>query len=788
MKVLKVSGIVFFSIIIIGVVAGYFFIQSLKPTYDGNLDLRGLQNEVRVKFDNYGIPHISGENQEDVYRAFGYVHAQDRLWQMELIRRITPGRLAEVFGKDLVETDKFFKTLGLNYYAEQTVKEILKDSDKDYVKLTLAYLDGINQFVDNGPTPPEYYIVGLEKSHFSLLDVENVMGFMAFSFAVAHKTDPLISKISNDLGDEYLLALNVNSSPGTTLIHNFEDSLLVELSFKADAILNSLPVSPWIGSNSWIVAPEKSKTGKVLFANDPHIVFSQPSVWYEAHLQTPSWELYGYHLAARPFASIAHNRHFAIGLTMFENDDIDFYLERTDDIHKGNYQYNEKWIPFESREEHIVVNGADDIPLIVKSTVHGPVVTDVLEESDKSSVLSMWWTYTKFSSKILEMNYDFIQATEFGEIEKAASLLHAPGLNIMYGDAKGNIAWWAAAKLPVRPDHVNSKSVLDGSTDKDEPIGYLDFAQNPHAVNPPWGYVYSANNQPDTINNQLYPGYYLPEDRAKRIVNLLESKDKLDVDDFKSMLLDETSPVAINIAKEIAAVIEVDDELLTILSQWNGSFDPHSAAPVIYQKLLYTIFELGMQDELGETTFNNLLGLHLFKRSIAGLINNDSTIWWDNITTDEKETRKDIFTEAFFRGRKELKSQLGDDVNKWEWQDVHTLEHSHALGVVDALRGFFNVGPFPVGGSSSVLNNLMFSLNSSGKYEVYAGPSTRRIVDFSDVENSYSILPTGQSGNPFSPYYEDQAQMFADGEFRLQLMNKEAIEALDKTLLLRPKN
>ncbi len=786
MKILKFIGTGLIALVILVVVTGYFFLQSLKPTYDGELQLVGLQEEVRVHYDTWGIPHIYGKNQEDVYRAFGYVHAQDRLWQMELTRRIASGRLSEVFGKDLLKTDKFFKTLGLNHYAEQTVKELQKDVDKDYVKLTLAYLDGINQFVDGGPTPLEYYLVGLEKSHFTLLDVENVMGFMAFSFAVAHKTDPLLSKISNDLGYEYLLALNVNSSPGTTLIHNYEDSLLSELSFKADVILKSLPVSPWIGSNSWIVGPDKSKTGKVLFANDPHIAFSQPSVWYEAHLQTPEWELYGYHLAARPFASLAHNRHFAIGLTMFENDDIDFYLERTDEKYSGSYQYNEKWIPFESREERITVNGSDDVILEVMSTVHGPVVTDVLDESDTSSVLSMWWTYTKFPSKILKMNYDFMQATEIKDIEKASSLLHAPGLNIMYGDAQGNIAWWAAAKLPIRPDHVNSKMVLDGSSDKDEPIGYLDFNQNPHAINPPCGYIYSANNQPDSINNQLYPGYYLPEDRAKRIVQLLETKEKLDVNDFKSMLLDQTSPVAGILAKEIAAVVDMDDELLVILSGWDGSFGPNDIAPIIYQKMLYTIFEYGMQDELGESTFKNLLGLHLFKRSIAGLIQNDSTIWWDNINTPEKETRKDIFKEAFMRGSKELRNQLGKDVHQWEWQKVHTLEHQHPLGTVGALRGIFNVGPFQVSASSSLLNNLMFNLNGTGSYEVFAGPSTRRIVDFADVENALSILPTGQSGNIMSPHYEDQAQMFVDGKFRLQLMNREVIEALEEMLILKP--
>ncbi len=788
MKVIKIILIALVAIVVMLSAGGYLFIQSLKPQYSGELTLSGLQDTVNVHYDTYGIPHIFAKNEEDAYRALGYVHAQDRLWQMELMRRIAPGRLAEIFGKELLEIDIFFRTLDVNQYSEKSVQELLSKGDSPELRGSQAYLDGINQFVANGPTPVEYLLIGLEKKPFSLLDMHNVMGYMAFSFAMAHRTDPLVSRIAAEFGPAWLQDLNIHVSPETTLIKNYPlQSEDVQLSVMATAVMEALPVPVWVGSNSWIVGPEKSASGSVLFANDPHIAFAQPAVWYEAHLVTPEWELYGYHLALQPFAIIGHNRSMAMGLTMFENDDIDFYREHTDNDHPGQYLYNNEWLTFEEKEEVIKVKDSVDVTITVRSSVHGPIVTDVLQNTDSLSAISMWWVYTKFPSRLLEINYEFNHATKIEAARVAASKIHAPGLNVMYGDKEGNIAWWASARLPVRPLHVNSKLILDGSSSVDEPVGYLDFSQNPQAENPPWNYVYSANNQPDTISNQLYPGYYLPEDRAKRIIQLLEARERLDPDYIKAMLLDDTSPVAPVLAKEIASVIktggETEEKMLQILAGWKGTHGRDETAPVIYNKLVYTILELAMKDELGEVSFNDFLGTHLQKRSLAGLIRNDSSVWWNNVSTDQKETRIIIFNQAFTRSANELTIQLGADPSDWKWGEVHNLEHRHALGEVDALRGFFNVGPYLVGSSSLLLNNLMFTHTGSGNYHVIAGPSTRRVIDFSDIENSFSILPTGQSGNPFSPHYKDQAQMFVDGEFRKQMMNLEEIRTSSEDVL-----
>ena len=314
------------------------------------------------------------------------------------------------------------------------------------------------------------------------------------------------------------------------------------------------------------------------------------------------------------------------------------------------------------------------------------------------------------------------------------------------------------------------------------------------AENPEWNYVYSANNQPDSILGMLYPGYYLPEDRAKRIVELLEPKNDWNKESLSQMILDVTSPVAPNIAKESADVIDTNSftnkekEALEILKSWKGDYTKESIGSTIYQRFIYKYFENTFKDEIGEILFEQLLKTHLLKRTIAKQIGNNNSVWWDDITTDAKETKIDILTQSFKDAISALEIQLGADISKWEWKNVHTLEHGHALAAVETLRPYFNIGPFEVGGTEEVIDNKAFDYNDSGLYDVKVGPSTRRIIDFSDVENSISILPTGQSGNPFSEHYDDQAEMYSKGKFRKMKMNKEEIEKTSSLLKVSPKN
>ena len=790
MKKLKKIALIILAIVGIAAIGIFIFIQTLKPTYDGEQELIGLEKEVQVYYDTYGIPHIYGQNEKDAFRALGYVHAQDRLWQMELLRRIAPGRLSEVFGSDMITTDKFMLSLGIDDASGKTISNL--DLNSEVIVLTQAYLDGVNSFIEEGPTPVEYYLTGLDKKPFVLKDVYNTIGYMAFSFAMAHKTDPLLTNINEKLGRSYLTDLSSEENPALTLIKNYpqqKDSLKISLSDIAFSAIEKLPVPMFEGSNSWVIAPEKTKNGKVIFANDPHIGFSQPSVWYEAHVSTPAYEKYGYHLAGVPFPLLGHDHNLAYGITMFENDDVDFYYEKQHPTDSLKYKYKDEWKSYEMVTKTIKVKDSTDISFTFKKTIHGPVLNGIADQIKSHRPISMSWVYNKLENKTLDAFNGIIHANNLNDFKKALEFIHAPGLNIMYGDATGNVAWFATAKLYEMPNGVNTKLVLNGYSGTEEPIRYLDFSENPQAINPPWHYVYSANNQPDSINGKIYPGYYLPENRAKRITQLLDAKNDWDKESAGKMINDVTSSVNPTVmrnyinALDTSTLTEKQKSLVAILAKWEGEASLKSIESTIFHKWEYVLLKNIFLDELGEARFTQIMATHFLKRLIEPLSANDGSIWWDNITTDKKESRTEIVTKSFNEAFVLLEESLGDDYNTWTWNRVHTIEHPHPIGQVAALRKYFNVGPFPVNGTREVINNMSFSYADDGFHKVSSGPSTRRIIDFSDIENSMSILPTGQSGNMFSPHYSDQAQMYVNGEFRKMMMNKDEIQKNAKSVL-----
>ncbi|MEG0849201.1 MAG: penicillin acylase family protein [Flavobacterium sp.] len=780
-------------VVVIGIgLCAYIF--HLKPKYEGELQLKNLQKETTVYFDEYGVPHIYADSEEDAMTALGYVHAQERLWQMELLRRIAPGRLSEIFGTVTLKNDKFFAGIGIEEASAKAISKLDKNSAS--YKLTQAYLDGINQYLEEGTTPIEFTLVGVKKQKFTINDVYNIFGYMSFSFAMAQKTDPLLTDIRNRYGAAYLKDLGIEGEFNTTQIKSSKENIeeYTEISKSITALLDKSPIPPFIGSNSWVAGPHKTKSGKVIFANDPHIGFSQPATWYEAHIVTPKHELYGCYLAGTPFPLLAHNRDYAYGLTMFENDDIDFYQEKNKTGDLNQYQTPTGFAAYEVRKKTIKVKDTSDVVLTIKSSRHGPVMNDLLDHLDKKNPIAMLWTYTQQPIQILDAVYGLSHAKNKEEFRKATQLVAAPGLNVMYGDAKGNVAWWATGKLYKHNKGVNTHLILDGSTGKEDIVEYLDFSKNPSAENPKWGYVYSANNQPEAIDGYLYPGYYLPEDRAKRISGLMDAKSDWDKEAISKMIYDNTSDVAVETVKNLISNIDLntisneEKEAVNVLKSWKGTTNLEDTAPTIYNKWVYLYLKNTFEDEMGEDNFNLFLGISIGKQVIANQIKNENSVWWDNVKTKNvKETRKDIVAKSFHETVAALQKQLGNTVADWQWEKVHTVEHEHPLGKIAALRGLFNVGPFGSPGSNEVINNLFFGLNNEGKYYVKGGPSTRRIVDFSDIENSWSILPTGQSGNPFSKHYSDQAEMYNEGKFRKMKLNKEEIIKTSTKLVLKPK-
>jgi len=813
MKLFKRIGIGLVVIILLLLIGGYIYLQSSKPQYSGSLHIKGLNDEVEVLFDTYGVPHIYAQTEEDAYLALGYVHAQERLFQMEMLTRVAGGSLSELVGEAGIKHDKFFRTIGLRDHAKKLAVKLLNERETPMQKAAWAYLDGINQFVEHGTLPVEYQIMGIPREKFQAEDIFLTLGFMAFGFAPAFRTDLMAAYVANTLGEEYLEDMMLFWDPSlehtrifipedtanTPTAAEFEEGL-----FQMWEVVNDLALPSFEGSNAWIISGEHTESGKPILCNDPHIKYGQPAVWYEAHLEYPGVSFYGNFLAGMPFGVIGHNKRFGWGLTMLANDEVDFYLEKINPENANQVWVDDHWEDMEVREEKIYVRGqSEPISLNVRLTRHGPMMFPQPTQGHLYDIekfpISLSWAFTQQESKSLEFTHRAPSAQGKAELEEHIRELGAPGLNVMYADVDGNIAWWAATKFVKRPDSVNSKLFLDGASGKDDWLGYYDFSYNPRAINPPEGYIFTANHQPDSIKGILHPGYYMNY-RAGRIHDLIKAHEgKWTVEDMKKMVMDDYAKEFAQTAHEIIQTVEEEDyayksplyeQAGQSLKDWQGNHPKDAIAPTLFNRTLFYIYENAFKDELGQEAFESLIKSEFLMRGRTEFIAANQSIWWDDVKTkDIKESRRFIFVKAFEQAVKSLIDQFGEDASSWQWHKVHRLTHEHPLGRVKALASIFNVGPFGIPGAGDVINAQRFYLSDDPSYfDVATGPSARMIIDMADIEHAVSILPTGQSGNIMSPHYDDQAEMHNRGEFRGMLMNRQEIEMDSKgrRLLLSP--
>jgi penicillin amidase len=796
MKIFKRVLLGLLILIIIGIVGIYFYLQSSKPVYDGEISLVGPTADVEVLYDDYGIPHIYAKNETDAYFALGYVHAQDRLFQMEMLRRAAAGRLSEILGPDLVKIDKLFRTLRLNEFAETQASKFFGADTAAFQKSALAYQKGINTFIKEGKTPLEFTIIGIPKTEFTPKDMYLAIGFMSFGFAEGLRVDPVLQQIQSQWGDEYLKDLAVNSPDNAVRIPSYKGDIKTqaELISTINETLATLPIPQLVGSNGWAISGTKTKSGKPILSNDTHIGYGQPAVWYEAYLEYPGFNFYGHHLAGIPFGLLGQNNFCGWGITMFENDDTDFYVETTDDQHANQVKRGDQWEAVKVVQETIKVKGEPDIQFEVRTTSHGPIVNGIVQNvSESGNQIALDWQLLHGDNLALQAMYKLNHAATFTEANTAISQISSPGLNMMYGDVAGNIAWWAAAKLPIRKN-PNSKFFYDAASGADDYAGHYAFTQNPQSVNPSNGFVYSANNQPDTVGGIYYPGYYYPRDRAGRIAKLLSEEKTWTIEASQQVILDVTSTEAVKIAQEMSTVLQsrptpAIDPLISILSQWDGRMQANDIAPSVYYNMLSQIVFLTMKDEIGDDALHSIASVSLMKNSYVSLLSNDSSVWWDDVRTkDTKESRLDIFTKAAENSLALLTKTSGADPSGWTWDKIHTLKHKHPLGVVAVLDGFFSVGPLVVPGGNEVVNNLHFDLDTTGYFPVNGGPALRKTTDFSDLSQGETASPSGQSGNVMSEFYDDQADMFATGKFRKMLTRREDVEKVLKgKLVIKPK-
>lgn len=786
-------------------VLGLLFIAAIvfraRPQYAGNLDCLSISAPVEVLFDKFGVPHIYAETGEDAYKTLGYVHAQDRLFQMEVLRRAGSGKLAEAFGEDLIEVDKMFRTFGMPDKAKYEADRMRNNDGTVIYRYALAYLDGINSYIDEGRTPMEFSIAGIEKRHFTIEDMYQVAGAMSFSFAQALRTDPLLTYMRDNLGPEYMHVIEYSSREDNVNVPVYPTQRVDTLNQKMDNLaplgipqlrLDSdalsfyleMGIGAFYGSNTWAIAPENTEDGVTLLANDTHIGYGQPCTWYEAHLEYPGHRSYGNYMAGIPFPLVGHNAISAWGVTMLLNDDMDLYCEQVNSV-QGTYLYKGDNLPISVQSDTIRVKDMDDVVFEIKRTHHGPLVTNFIAHTDSTDEFSLRWTYTDLDSDLLEAFYELGESKSMSDSRAAVAKITAPGLNISYADASGNIALWAAGRISEFPEHVDSRFVLDGASGLDELTGYQTFEQNPSLENPPWGFIYSANNQHASFDNgPLDMGYYEPDDRATRIVRKLEARQDWSMEAMKRLALDDHGDTQELVCEAMVAILksdttmtsEVELEASQLLREWDGRHELEAIAPSIYYRWLYNTLRYAMRDELGEKAFDDLLQVNFIKPSILRLINDADSPWWDNVRTEEIEGRMHVVKKAFKKTIDKMKEDYGDNVVDWTWTNTHKTVHHHLFKDIPILGDWMSVGPIGSPGGVETINNSMFYLTDDKVILPEHGPQMRIIINLNDIENSLSVLPTGQSGMRMSPHYDDQAEMYIKGIYRPQHMNRKKIE------------
>lgn len=787
-------------LIVTGVSLAVWSVYKASAQRSGNMELRGLAAPVSVFYDAWGVPHIDAQNDPDAYRTLGYLHAQDRLFQMDVARRIGGGRLSELFGQSAFATDRFFRTLGISRFARQYAERMEGLEDAPHVQLIKAYQDGINQFIDSGRVPVEYRMLLTRPDYFHMADIAHVMGYMAYSHAEAFKTDALIDHVRGTLGDRHLQDL-VPGWPGSAPQRAVPGQQAVDLSpllEQVAAVERHLPAGRFLGSNAWAVRSSRSQSGSPLLANDPHMGFAAPGVWYEAHIRTPEHEVYGHFLAGLPFALLGQTRHHAWGLTMLMNDELDFYRERVNPDNPQQVWAVDRWQKLQSHEEVIKIRGQEDRLVKMRSSRHGPIINDQpgsLNSGDRRPV-SLFWTFLDPASDSVEAFYGLSRATSMAEFEEAASRHWSPGLNLIYADVEDNIAMWAIGRLKRWPNSNNSFGLLNGASGRDDFLGYQPFTANPRVINPREGQLFSANNPYDGGNpRRIIPGYYAPSERANRIAELLDAEPNLNLSYFKAMQMDNRRPQALAIVKDAQPLFQ--DSLLrrdlrapaaraaAALDEWDGSFHQQSLGATIYQRWHSNLMRALFADELGPQ-YDFFKNTNMAEKSLASLYWKPASPWWDNRQQPTLDGRQAAIEHAWVSTVESLVEQLGPDVGAWKWEQVAELEHRHAL--TDRLpwvARLFNSTPVPVNGGRETLNNMTFSLDGP-RYEVTSGPSTRRLVDLGDLNGALGIIPLGQSGNPFDGHYADQADMFNQGRYRTHLFDWSAIEALPDRLRIQP--
>jgi penicillin amidase len=790
------SILLWFSIVLLlMLIAAFVFIKIIGrkglPDYNATVTLDKLTSEVQVYRDEFGTPHIYAETETDLYRAVGYVMAQDRMWQMDLLRRATLGRLSEIFGSDYVETDLLLRSLR---YSEKS-KKILQESPAELVSALEAFSNGVNQYIEQNQKnlPAEFLILGYTPEKWEPYQSINFIGFMAWDLKAGWNEfvlETLRSKLDSARYNEILPHVDRYK---TCVFQSDEETLLACNKLMELEKLEKLGLDILCGSNNWAVSGEKSTTGFPLVANDMHLSFSVPGIWMQMHQVVKGrLNVSGLVLPGQPLVVVGHNDSIAWGMTNTYVDNLDFYEEKINPQDSNQYWYNNQWNNFEVRHETIKIRGGSEIKRDFRLNHRGPVVSQAKGVTNK--VITIHWVGDEPSNELLSI-YKINRASNWNDFNDAFQYFRSVSQNIVYGDVRGNIGLHACAGVPIRKRDAVFQ-VLPGWIDEYDWKGMVPYNELPYEYNPERGFVSSANNRNADSTYPFHIGsWYDAPYRIDRIREMIKSKQKLSVDDFKKMQNDSKSKLSERLINKCYKLLDptkmspLELKAFNLLKNWDGTMDKELIQPTISEEFLCSLIIRIFKDEIGPELFKVFTeGSRLSRIALFNLLETDNSPWIDDVTTPEKETFQEIVQLAYGDAINNLKEKYSGNIAKWQWGKLHTITFSHPLSKKKILDFAFNLnrGPYGVSGSFHTVSPYSYIFNQPTKVE--HGASHRHIFSLANWDSTYSVIPTGNSGVIKSEFYLDQSKMYVEGKYHHDYFGEEAVKQKAKYLMhLLPK-
>jgi penicillin G amidase len=776
-----------------------WYTQRALPITQGEISLRGAQGAIRIERDLHGIPSIHAESLLDAYFGLGVTHAQDRLWQLETHRRIAAGRLAEVFGPGALEADRFLRALGVRRTAALQW-QALPESSRQQLQ---AYANGINAVLRQQlrARPPEFVILGITPEPWDPIDSLAWAIMMAWDLGGNWNTELLRLRLALKLPGDEPVVPRINQLlppyPGEAPLVTADYAALFR-SLKLDGstttasaadIWQHLPeIAPesgveGVGSNNWVVASSHTTTGKPLLANDPHLKLSTPALWYFARLIVPGLKVVGATLPALPGVVLGQNEHIAWGFTNTGPDVQDLYIEQVDAQDPTRYRTPDGWAKFDSHSEVIKVKGQADVPVQVRSTRHGPVISDagtmpdVIGAKDKPAfVLALRWTALDPAVDPVAPGALMQSASSVAQYVQATRGWVAPMQSMVVADGDGHIAMVAPGRVPVRKVDNDLKGQVPspGWDARYDWAAWVPVDETPREFDPARGFIATANQ---CITAPDYP-HYLTNDwalpyRQQRIEEMLRAKPKLSIDDMAKMQGDVKSLAVLKLLPYLRNTQSKHPLVGAALAQFgafDGSMDADSAAPLIYWAWQRQLARGIFMDDAGTALWDRSLATRSFQDALEGVMARNDASWCDDRNTiKRRETCAQQNDEALARALTELQALQGDDPATWRWGQAHQMRAEHRpFSRVPLLATIFEVRT-PVGGDTQTVNVSRVGLKPDASTgELYLdehGPSLRAIYDLGDLSQSRVMHSSGQSGIVFSSQYRSFVQAWAQVQY-----------------------